>query len=201
MFGSPIIRSNLSIMKKYLPFISALAFLLALGSCSHTAPGPQGPAGPQGPEGPIGPKGADGENGFVFEWEGISFTSPSYEVILPYPENFEGLDSDVALVYFLWGVDDNGLEIWRQLPQTLVTADGILSYNFDFTKFDVRVFLQAEFPLDWLTAIDTDDWVARVVVVPGSFWNSGRIDFADYRQVEEALGLPSFDAPDSSLRR
>lgn len=190
---------TISVMKKYLPVIFALGALSLLGACSGSSePGPPGPAGPQGP---VGPKGADGESGYVFEWEGIDFTGPDYEVVLPYPDNFEGLDSDVALVYFLWGVTDNGTEIWRQLPQMIVTADGMLGYNFDFTKYDVRLFLQAEFPLDWLTAPDTDDWIARVVVVPGDFWNSGRIDFTDYKEVEKALGLPKFKAPVPLPRR
>jgi hypothetical protein len=68
------------------------------------------------------------------------------------------------------------MEIWRQLPQTVLSSKGQLIYNYDFTKKDVRLFLNATFPLDQLTAIDTDEWVARVVVVPGDFWASGRVD-------------------------
>jgi len=171
----------------------ALGLLVMLSSCySETSIGPQGPTGPQGP---IGPKGADGQSGFVFEWENINFTAPDYEVILAYPDNFEGFDSDVALVYFLWDTYTNAnnevVEVWRQLDQTLITNDGLLIYNYDHSKYDVRLFLDAEFPLDWLGAIDTDAWIARVVVVPGEFWNSGRVDFSDYAAVEAALGLPN----------
>lgn len=183
--------------------ILGTALLLSLNACLlGTGPeGPVGPRGPQGPQGPEGPEGAPGESGYVFEWEDINFTAPDYEVFLAYPDDFEPLDSDVAIVYLLWGVetiDGEDVEIWRQLPQNILTENGILQYNFDFTKYDVRLFLDAEFSLDELTAIDTDQWVARVVVVPGDFWNTGRIDFSDYHEVQEILGLPELEAHEAT---
>lgn len=163
-----------------------------------------GPPGPQGDRGPQGPKGDPGESGFVFEYEDINFTAPSYDIILDYSPDFEGLDSDVALVYLLWEVveeDGELIDIWRPLPQTVLHPEGTLYYNYDFTKYNVRLFLDATFPLDLLGAIDTDGWVVRVVVVPGNFWNSGRIDFSDYNQVKEALGLPELGQHDATRRR
>lgn len=154
--------------------------------------------GPPGPQGPQGPQGVPGESGYVFEWENVSFTAPDYQEILEYPSDFEGYDSDVALVYLLWGVDENtGLEIWRPLSQSLFTDNGLLIYNYDHTKYDVRLFLDAEFPLDWLGADYTDAWIVRVVVVPGSFWSSGRTGIPEYEELEEALGLPEFH-PDTN---
>ena len=128
--------------------------------------------------------------------EEVSFTAPDYEVFLSYTDDFEGLESDVALVYMLWDVqtDSNGdpLEIWRQVPQTVLTPSGLLQYNFDFSMVDVHLFLDAEFNLNTLTAVDTDDWVVRVVVVPGDFWTSGRssVDHSDYDAVIKHYGLP-----------
>ena len=181
-----------------LPF--SLSIFALFSSCVDE--GPIGPMGPQGPQGPAGNDGAPGESGYVFEYEDINFTaSNDYAVLLEYPNDFEGLDSDVALVYFLWAVDDSGTEIWRQLPQTIFTEFGILQYNFDFTKFDVNLFLDADFNLDFLGAGDTDSWVARVVIVPGDFWNSGRIDFSDYHQVKEALGLPDLQSHNVAYTR
>ncbi|MBV6647325.1 MAG: collagen-like protein [Cyclobacteriaceae bacterium] len=169
--------------------IAGLITILSISGCSDdTLVGPQGP---RGPEGPSGPEGKPGETGFVFEYSDVNFTSPNYEVFLPF-EGFEVLDSDVALVYLLWDVQDvDGVptEIWRLLPQTLLTENGLLQYNFDFAKTDVRVFLEAGFPLDMLTAQDTDGWFARVVIVPGSFWEGGRVDLSNYHQVIELLGL------------
>ncbi len=167
--------------------------------------GDQGPEGPVGPTGPQGPEGPAGESGYVFEFENVDFTGPDYEVFLNYPNDFEGLASDVALVYFLWGVDNVGgqdLEIWRQLPQTSILPEGTLVYNFDFTLQDVRLFLQADFPLDQLTAIDTDDWIVRIVIVPGSFWASNRVgDYMEYNDLKEALGLPDLPAHENVIKR
>jgi len=178
-------------MKAIITLISLLS-ILSFSSCFISDDGQVGPVGPQGPAGPQGPQGAAGESGFVFEYTDINFTAPDYEVFLNYPDDFESLPSDVAIVFLLWGVeeiDGEEVEIWRQLPQTLIVEEGLLQYNFDFSQNDVRLFMDADFPLDLLTANDTDEWIARVVVVPGNFWN-GRRDFSDYYELEKELGLP-----------
>ncbi|MEQ8550309.1 MAG: hypothetical protein RIC03_20500 [Cyclobacteriaceae bacterium] len=183
-------------MKKTFLVLAIISLLLAI-SCNDTAIGPAGPVGPQGPQGPTG---VASDNAYVFEYENINFTAPNYDVILGYPDDFVGYNSDVALVYFLWGdeiVDGERLEIWRLLPQTVLFTDGTLQYNYDFTKNDVRLFLGANFPLSELTEVDTDQWVARVVVIPGDFFN-GRFDFSNYRELEKAIGIDS--SVNSALR-
>lgn len=178
-------------------FISAiLMMIMALSSCIESV----------GPEGPMGPQGEKGESGYVFEFENVTFTGPDYEVILPYPDNFESLTSDVVLAYMLWDVvkiDGKDTEVWRQLPQTILTEQGMLQYNFDFTVVDVRLFMDAEFDLGLLGAIDTDDWVVRLVVVPGDFWNSSRISSGEipYNELKQSLGLPDLRIPNSSVKR
>lgn len=171
-----------------------------LSSCISDTVGPAGPTGPQGNDG------EKGDSGFVFEYEQVNFTAPDYEVFLPYPDNFESLNSDVALVYLLWGVDEvdgTDLEVWRQIPQTLLTDDGTLQYNFDFTMADVRLFMKADFDRSLFGAADTDDWVVRVVIVPGDFWNSaGRISSElPYDELKEMLGLPDMATPKSEIIR
>jgi len=187
-------------MKKSIFIIIASVGLFLFGCV-----GDQGPVGPQGPQGPQGPEGPAGESGFVFDYENIDFTGPEYEVFLNYPDDFEGFPSDVALVYLLWRVeeiDGEPVEIWRQLPQTVLTENGTLFYNFDFTLVDVKLFLEADFSLDLLTAMDTDDWIARVVVVPGDFWASNRMsDFIDYRDLKEAFGLPDLSTHRNVIER
>lgn len=145
-----------------------------------------GPAGRDGYDGHDGIDGVNGEESFVFEYE-LSFTAPEYSALLNLPNTFTMLESDVMLVYFLWKVTDDGTEIWRALPQTLFFTDGILHYNYDFTRFDATVFLDGTVNLDGLGAIYTDNWIARVVVVPAQF--SGRIDYSDYDAVKEAFNL------------
>jgi len=187
-------------MKKLFTLFGILG-VIAFSSCTVND-GDIGPPGPRGPQGPEGPVGAPGEEGYVFEYEAINFTAPDYEVFLTYPEDFEPLASDVAVAYLLWGVDeDTGEEIWRQLPQTIITEDGLLQYNFDFTTIDVRLFLDANYSLDILTAIDTDDWVARIVVVPAQYWETGRVDFSDYNEVKKMLGLPDISIDRDVTRR
>lgn len=158
-----------------------------------------------GPRGPQGPQGEPGESGYVFEFENVDFTAPDYDVILSYPSDFEPLNSDVAVVYLLWDIqeiDGEDVEIWRVIPQTVLTDHGTLQYNYDFTKYDVRLFLEADFELNLLTAIDTDEWVVRVVVIPGNFWNTGsRLNFSDYYEVKEMLGLPDMAKTRDVIKR
>lgn len=146
--------------------------------------------GPEGPQGPAGADGVDAESSYVFEWENVNFTSPDYAVLLSYPSDFVGLDTDVALVYLLWGVDEStGLDIWRPLSQTILTTEGSLIYNYDFTKYDVNLFLDAEFSLDLLGAEYTDAWVVRVVVVPGNYWTTIGGVVPEYAVLEKTFNL------------
>lgn len=177
-----------------------IVIIAGLSSCIEENVGPRGPEGPEGPQGP------PGESGFVFEYEDVDFTSPDYEVILPYPDDFESFASDVALVYLLWDVveiDGVDTEVWRQLPQSLFLQQGTLRYNFDFTTADVRLFMEADFDKSSLGAIDTDDWIVRVVIVPGEFWNSSRLAAGEipYDQLEEMLGLPELPTPNPEIIR
>ena len=185
---------------KNLIIVFAALMMAALSSCITDE---VGPAGPQGPQGEQGPK---GDSGYVFEFEGINFTDPDYEVYLPFPDDFETLTSDVALVYLLWDVveiDGQDIEVWRPLPQSIFTDLGVLQYNFDFTTLDVRLFMSADFDLGQLGAIDTDDWIARVVIAPGDFWNNSRLQAGEisYEFLEEALGLPELATPVAAHQR
>ena len=181
-------------MKNLFNFIFAISILL-LGSCTFNgqdgAPGPQGPRGPQGP---AGQDGRDGEEAYVFEYVDLTFSaSNEYTLLLEFPDNFEMFNSDKVLVYFLYSdpqVDEP--DIWRLLPQTEFTDFGTLVYNYDFTMFDVILFLDANFDLNLLSASFTDNWIARVVVVPGQLQN-GRalspVDYNDYNAVMEYYNL------------
>ncbi len=161
--------------------------------------------GPQGPQGVPGPQGIPGESGFAFEYEGINFTGPEFEVFLELPADFEVFSSDVALVYLLWDVQDVGgipTDVWRPLPQTILTNNGLLQYNYDFTLVDIRLFLEAEFSLASLTAMDTDEWIARVVIVPANFWDGGRVDRSiSYQELSASLGLQEPHTNRKSIER
>ena len=175
-----------------------LLSLLTIGCVERTI------IGPPGPQGPAGPKGIPAENAFVFEYENIHFTAPSYDVILNYPTGFQGLASDVALVYLLWDVIPSAggnTEVWRLLPQQLFINDKILVYNYDFSLSDTRLFLDGTFPLDLLNANQTDNWIARIVIVPGDFWSNGRIDPSNYHEVMTAVGVNETNQNRKIMRR
>lgn len=155
----------------------------------------EGPRGPRGYDGRDGIDGVDGEESYVFEYE-FSFTAPDYSQLLLLPDDFVMLDSDVMLVYFLWEVTGDGVEIWRSLPQTMYFSDGVLEYNYDFTKYDANVFMDGNVNFDDLGALYTDNWIARVVVVPAQYGGRGGVDYSDYNEVKVY-----FDLSDSKLAK
>lgn len=146
----------------------------------------QGCEGPQGPPGPPGP---------IFEAEVFEVTrsfAPNNNYSSLITLNPPILDSDVVLVYLLWEVD-NGTPIWRQMPQTVQLNEGDLQYNFDFTPFDVNLFLSsADFPLTILGPQWTQNQTFRIVLIPGYF-GSARVDFSDYNAVMNMLDLKETD--------
>ena len=88
----------------------------------------------------------------------------NYEIVEPY--GFDVFEYDVTLVYILWETD-NGQDVWRLLPQSTTFIGGaMLSYNFDFTQTDVKIFLDGTANFDNLGAVWTQDAVFRIVVVP-----------------------------------
>jgi hypothetical protein len=154
--------------------------------------GCEGPVGPAGYDGLDGQDGLDGEEGYTFDYENVDFTDANgYTVSLPFPDNFQMLESDVVLVYLKWDdvdIDGNSYEVWRALPQTILFNNGFLQYNYDFTMLDVELMLDFEEGMI-LEPIDTDGWVARVVVVPALFGARTNIDYTNYEEVAEHFNL------------
>ncbi|HAI44493.1 MAG TPA: hypothetical protein DCM40_43530, partial [Maribacter sp.] len=85
-------------------------------------------------------------------------------------QTIEVFETDVVLVYMLWDVteDSNGesVDIWRLMPQTRILDQGLLQYNYDYTFFDVSIFLESDFDLSTLQPGDTDDQVFRIAILP-----------------------------------
>lgn len=174
---SKLQQLNLLIMKKLIVMAIAISTLLIQG-CD----GPMGPQGPQGPDGAVVASSA-------FELEGADFTADNqFSLVEPY--GFDVYPTDVVLVYARWG-EQEGKEIWRLLPQTVPLKDGVLTFNFDFTDVDVRIFLEGTVNLSSVDAKWTRNQVFRVVVVPAD--NVGRIDYSDYEAVIDLLALKETD--------
>lgn len=97
--------------------------------------------------------------------------------------------SDMILVYHLYDVVD-GADVWRLMPQTYYfDAGGELDYNFDFTRYDVSIFLDANFDLNTLSSGWTQNQTFRIVVIPAYFGKSGTVDFNDYHATLKAYNI------------
>jgi hypothetical protein len=174
-------------MKKMSLFFSALAVVFMI-SC-------EGPAGPPGYDGLDGFDGQDGINilGTVFEIQGSFTPTNEYTLFYEFPTSVEVFESDLVFVYILWDQTDDGngeaVDIWRLLPQTRLLNQGILQYNFDYTFFDVSVFLESDFDLGTLTPGDTDNQVFRIAIVPAEYGTTGKLDTSNIEAVMSALNV------------
>lgn len=161
-----------------------------MGACR----GPEGLPGPRGPKGDKGDDGYNGELASVYEVEFDFTPANDHSILFEFP--IETYDSDMTLVYLLWGYDDYGDPIWRLLPQTTIMEFGWLQYNYDFTRFDVSIFMDADFSLTLLGPDYTHDHLARIVVIPADYANARMsVNFSDYNVVKETYGLSDIPNP------
>lgn len=147
----------------------------------------------EGDQGPPGFDGVDGLDGGIivssaFEIEVDFNLANNYEIIEPY--GFEVFEFDVTLVYILWETAD-GQDIWRLVPQSVEFIDGTLTYNYDFTQNDVRLFLDGTIDFGLLDTEWTQNQVFRVVVIPAD--NVDGLDFSDINAVMKANQIESFN--------
>jgi hypothetical protein len=105
----------------------------------------------------------------VFEVTRNFNNANNYSTLVTYPHDI--YNSDMVLVYLLDDVA-SGTDVWRQMPQTYFLNNlGELDYNFDFTKFDARIFLESSFNLNDLPPVWSQNQTFRIVIVPGFFVN------------------------------
>lgn len=180
-------------MKKIFSILFMTTFLFT--ACSSN----DGERGPQGPPGPQGPAGEDGLIGTTIEFEGIDFTEANdYMALINFDENgVEVFESDAVLVYLKVGEDGTAdglpVEVFRQLPQTYYVEDGEVQYNFDYTFFDVNIFMDGTADFSNLDSSFTEDQVIRIVIVPAGFAETTGVDVASYKAVMNALDLKESD--------
>jgi len=161
--------------------------LLALGLALffHACEGPMGPPGAPGPQGQPGLVLV----GEVFEADANFTAANNYFVDFSFTVPIE--ESDVVLVFIQWETF-NGNSVWRLLPQTVFFEEGILIYNFDFTRVDFSVFLETTFDPILLDNTWTRNQKIRAVVIPADF-ATGRIDYTDYEGVMNLIGATEDD--------
>lgn len=166
--------------------------ILAFQACE----GPEGPPGIDGRDGKDGVNGVDGEDGglflsTIFEAE-VNFTA---EDNFQAAYNLEIYDGDNLFIYVAVGVDEEDI-VWMPLPQTFFVEQGMVMYNYYFTKKYFSIFMDTTIPVADLGAEWTDNQYFRIVVIPGEFYQEGaaaRIDFNDYHAVVKWLGKAETD--------
>ncbi len=60
-------------------------------------------------------------------------------------------------------------DVWEPLPQTIFRGNNILLYGFDYTIFDVRLFLDGTVNFGQLDPEDTDGLIFRIAIIPADF--------------------------------
>lgn len=180
-------------MKNILSLFTFTLFILT--SCTSDEPGPRGP------QGPPGEPGADGLIGTVFEVEG-DFTNENDFSLLAEFEDFtsvEVFESDIVQVYLRVGEDGtaNGepVYLWRALPQTYYIEEGTVTYNYDFTYFDVNIFLDSNVDLESLNSDFTDNQVFRIAILPADFATTKDVNINNYNEVMSALQVKKENIP------
>ncbi len=148
-------------MKK---FYVLLFFATILISCEGTV----GPPGPPGPQGAQGFDGADGLIGQVIEVQADLNSGTDFEYFVEIPSEIEVFESDIIMVYRLMEVFDD-TDVWEPLPQTIFRGNNILLYGFDYTIFDVRLFLDGTVNFGQLDPEDTDGLIFRIAIIPADF--------------------------------
>jgi len=146
----------------------------------------------EGPAGSEGPSGADGINivGEVFEVEGDFTQAGNFGIRGEY--GFDILESDKVLIYRLGGLDEDGNDIWRLMPQVVFHDNGIFTYDFDFTLYDYSIFMNGDFNLNSLEADYTDSQVFRVLILPADRIDL-RMDYSNHNAVLELMGVNETD--------
>lgn len=104
-------------------------------------------------------------------------------------------DNDNVLVYRWQG------NSWTLIPVSYnLGGSDIVKYDYDFTRYDVKVYLSANFPVSELSDAEYFDFVNRqtfrVVIVPGGTY--GKQNYGDYNATIKSLGLE--EAPVKTLQ-
>ena len=169
--------------------------------------GPVGPPGYDGLDGFDGRDGLDGrdgqERGTVVDITG-DFVADDFSLFYEFiQDDIEVFETDIVLVYLLWDQTEDGngdpVDIWRLLPQTRLLDQGILQYNYDFTFFDVNIFLEADFDLNTLPSGDTDAQTFRIAIVPAEMLQGSRLDRSNVRAVMNTMGITEKEVRKTTL--
>ncbi|WP_439555991.1 hypothetical protein [Dyadobacter sp.] len=152
----------------------------------------QGCRGPEGPQGPVG----DELIGETIDLVGVNFTADNdYEYSMSWDQaKLKVYEGDAVLIYSNWETVNSGnqqVDAFRLLPLTVYLPNGILSYNFDRTINDFRIFLDGTANRGTLDPVYTRNQEFRIIVIPSEFAarTSGALDYNDYNAVVKAFNI------------
>lgn len=156
------------------------AFYLAPLLIAFSAIACEGPAGPEGPPGPeVIPT--------SFEFEANLLQDNGFEFFREIPGQIEVFGSDVMIAYVLEDyIEEEDLDVWRQLPITDFTNGGTRVMNFDHTVTDIRVFLDADYSLG--TADEFEGLLIRAVHIP-----SGLVSGNKMQKIQQAASVQELE--------
>lgn len=154
-----------------------------------------------GPEGPPGFDGQDGQDGLIAE---VFEAYPDFTFGNNYGVTFELkpaiYSGDSVLVYEL--VNSNGgVDTWALLPQVYYFSNGTAQYNYNFSKYNFTIFIDASFDRALLPTSFRLGKTFRIVIVPGDDGvntnkSSVKADFSDYNAV-----IKKYNINDSNVKR
>lgn len=158
----------------------------------------EGPAGPPGFNGFDGQDGVDGSifEALVFEIN-IDLALNSANNTFEFREDFSAhniqlYNNDAIFVYRLEEVD-NGLDVWRQLPQPFLTDLGVLYYNFDFTQYDYSIYVEPDYNANSVAPSLVNNQVFRVFILPADVNFSTKMEFSNMNTLMKATGITEKD--------
>ena len=149
----------------------------------------------RGEQGRPGEDGLDGISflGSVYEIEGDFLPENDFRLYFEFPASADVYESDIVLVYILWeqaeGNNNQMMDVWRLLPQTVLLDEGILQYNFDYTFADVQIFLEGTLDFNDLLPAEALDQVFRIVVFPADFVLKNNLNIYDYDMMMKSLRI------------
>jgi len=144
--------------------------------------------------------GDGGEYSQVFELtnETLSTKEDNYTYSATWDFTTPIYNSDNVLVYRWQG------NSWTLIPVSYnLGGNDMVKYDYDFTRYDVKVYFSANFPVNDLTNAEYNEFVYRqtfrVVVVPGEFRQ--KMNFNDYNATIKALGLENASIKTMKLKK
>ena len=108
-------------------------------------------------------------------------------------------DDDVILIYRKIGfITGTNSPIWEQIPTTIYTSEGRLSYNFEFSIEHFIIYAEGNYNLE-LTPTFLDNQTFRIVIVPGSPTGTAKSvnteNYSDYNAV-----IKKYNIDDSKVK-